>query len=106
MTAYFNTPESPDDPTLPTAKAYLKVDLTPVGNVTGAGEIPGGHVGTLTAFGSNILISVTPALTLFAGHKYLTPAQTLFVIVIQLIAMTIRVKNVVPTIRRGKIASK
>ena len=106
MTAYFNTPESPDDPTQPTAKAYLKVDLTPVGNITSAGEFPAGHVGSLTAFGSNLLISATPALTLSAGHKYVTPTQTLFVILIQLVSMTIRTKNAVPTIWRGKNPSK
>lgn len=102
MTTDLTTPDSVEDPTLPTAKAYLNVDLTPVANITGSGEIPASHIGPLAGFGACLLISVTPALTLYAGHRFLTPAQSIFVIALQLVVMTIRQAGALRAPKPGK----
>lgn len=106
MTAHLTTPDSAEDPTLPTAKAYLNVNLTPIAKITGSGEFPVSHIGPLTGFGGSILISVTPALTIYAGHQFLTSAQSLFVIALQLVVMTIRPTSTMRASRPGRNLSK
>lgn len=84
--------DEPDVPSLPTAKAYLTIDLAPLGHVTGAAEVPGNHAGavirTLTSLGGALLVGIAPALTIYVSRNYLSAEQCLALVIGQL-ALTV-----------------
>ena len=96
------TVDSPEESASPTAKAYLTVDLTPLGSEKGVG-IPGNSAHTLTHkiidFGNTLQGGTAPALTIYVGKGYLSPMECLIVIGIQFATIVILARRAGQAIR-------